>query len=123
MHLGRVLAVGRDRRTTRPSDIQHDDVVVQIQTLASVPLGNLPAAVHDALPNELFIIEDAYHFVKETAIEFSTDRIVVHYGFGSAVQPSNTPSEPHRYFIRRIVTRTSTRPVSQCHPIRAELEL
>ena len=47
----------------------------------------------------------------------------MHYGYGSAVHPTDVPTEPHRYFIRRIVNGTMVRPVSQAHPLRGEGEL
>ena len=124
VHFGRVLAVGRDRRTSRRVDVAHDTVVVQVQRIVGATTFDVPLRISDALPAELFLVEGEDSYMLEHEIEFCTDRIAVHYGYNSAIRPSDLPSDIFRYVIRRIINSNGRlRPVSQAHPLRGELEL
>lgn len=127
-HLGRILAVGKDYRSTRKHPGAYGDVAIEVQKtmrLFEWPefLSEMPSPA--ITPKEIVLIESS-EFLPDVYILTRELNVSLDYSFSSRVTSSFvSPSSSGQYFVRRIFNPQTgrIRPLNQNAPIRGELEI
>lgn len=130
-HIGRVLAVTKDCRSSPSSPSSPSrSVVAQVQEIYTNQ--QLSKAVQTALQplantNEVFLIEDSIIFVDlaQLTLQLFNKGILVYYEYKSRVPRQRPRPDSNNYFIRRIVNSLiiKIRPVLQIAALRSKLEI
>lgn len=127
-HLGRVLAIGKDYRSTRNHSGALGSIAIEVQKTARLTEWHevsLSMPLPAITPNEIVLIELS-EFLSEAHVLVQKLNIVLDYSFSSRISSSfMIPSSLEQRFVRRIFDpRTShIRPLNQSSPIRGELEI
>lgn len=127
-HLGRILAVGKDYRSTREHSGVHGDIAVEVQKTTDLSHW---FEIHSEMPSPAItpkeiVLVDSSDFLPEIHILSRELNVSLDYSFSSRISSSFvSPSSSGHYFVRRIFNpqTRSTRPLNQTAPIRGELEI
>lgn len=125
-HLGRIIAVGKDHRSS--SSHEPGAITLQVQKVATcsewsrftLTVLNPPMEM-----NELILFEDSIEYLLESSILSIKQDIFLDYSLGSRVEKGTPSISSSQVLVRRLFSSTKRylRPLNQSHPIRAELEL